>query len=81
MQAGLGEHTAFSQYVSIVCLVFGPFGTNTVHFPPCSQRGSSHFGSMPFLNRWKSAPEDTQLGGLILLYKLHIKQLSSRSCL
>ena len=73
--------TALSQYVSNVCLPLGPFGTRTVHFPPCSHLGSSHFGSIPFLNRWKSAPDPTQLGGLMLLYKLHIQGMgeSSRS--
>ena len=62
--------TALSQYVSRTCLAFGPLGTSTVHFPPDSHVGSSHFGSMPSLNRWKSVPGPSQLGGLMLLYKL-----------
>lgn len=74
------QHTAFSQYVSIVCLPLGPFGTSTVHLPPFSHLGSSHFGSMPFLNKWKSAPAVTQLGGLILLYRLQIRHESYWSC-
>ncbi len=63
--------TAFSQYVSRTCLEFGLLGTSTVHLPPCSQVGSSHFGSTPSLKRWKSVPTVSQLGGLMLLYKLH----------
>ena len=49
----------------------GPLGTNTVHLPPPSHIGSSHLGSMFSLNRWKSTPDCTQLGGLMLLYRLH----------
>lgn len=62
--------TALSQYVSRTCLALGLLGTSTVHFPPNSQVGSSHFGSTPSLNRWKSVPGPSQLGGLMLLYKL-----------
>ena len=49
----------------------GPLGTKTVHLPPPSHMGSSHLGSMFSLNRWKSTPDCTQLGGLMLLYRLH----------
>ena len=63
-----GARTMCSQYLSMVC--FAPLGTRMVHLPPCSQVGSSHFGSIPALNRWKSVPAGSQLGGLMLLYKL-----------
>ena len=41
--------TMCSQYLSMVC--FAPLGTRMVHLPPCSHCGSSHFGSIPALNR------------------------------
>lgn len=65
--------TALSQYVSRTCFAFGPLGTSTVHFPPDSHVGSSHFGSTPSLNKWKSVPGPSQLGGLMLLYKLQCR--------
>lgn len=37
--------TPCSHMVSRICLL--PLGTMAVHLPPCSQRGSSHLGSMP----------------------------------
>ena len=62
--------TALSHMLSSACLPAGPLGTSTVHLPPPSHVGSSHFGSTPSLNRWKSVPTPSQLGGLMLLYRL-----------
>ena len=56
--------------MSSVCLLLGLLGMRTVHLPPCSQVGSSHLGSMPSLKRWKSVLGPSQLGGLMLLYRL-----------
>lgn len=43
----------------------------TVHLPPCAHSGSSHLGSTPALNKWKSAFA-TNLPGLnIWSYRLH----------
>ena len=56
--------------MSSVCLLLGPRGTSTVHLPPCSHVGSSHLGSIPSLNRWKSVWGPSQLGGFMLLYRL-----------
>ena len=60
--------------MSRTCLELGLLGTSTVHLPPCSQVGSSHLGSTPSLNRWKSVPTPSQLGGLMLLYRLRQRQ-------
>lgn len=41
-----------------------------VHFPPLEHSGSSHFGSIPALNRWKSALPVNLLGLKIWSNKL-----------
>lgn len=42
----------------------------TDHFPPFAHSGSSHFGSIPVLNKWKSAFIGNRLGLNICSYKL-----------
>lgn len=73
-QNGRNLLTALSQYVSRTCFELGLLGISTVHLPPNSQVGSSHFGSTPSLKRWKSVPGPSQLGGLMLLYKLQTQE-------
>lgn len=58
---------------------FPPFRTGSVHFPPCSHFGSSHLGSMPFLNRCRSAPTMRLLGCTTLLNRLHNRGCSSKT--
>mmetsp|Transcript_8808 Transcript_8808/g.30262 ORF Transcript_8808/g.30262 Transcript_8808/m.30262 type:complete len:218 (-) Transcript_8808:75-728(-) len=41
----------------------------TVHFPPFAHMGSSHFGSIPSLKTWRSAPVTSLEGGTTLLYR------------
>ena len=42
----------------------------TVHFPPLAHSGSSHLGSTPALNKWKSALPVNLLGLIIWSYRL-----------
>ena len=44
-------------------------GKKNVHFPPFAHVASSHLGSMPSLNRWKSVPMIKRLGARMLLYR------------
>jgi hypothetical protein len=45
----------------------------TDHLPPVAQTGSSHLGSIPALNKWKSAFPGSLLGLNICSYKLRPK--------
>lgn len=66
--------TPSSQCLSSSAFASLPFAMLMVHCPPLTFIGSSHFGSMPLLNKWKSDPVGSQLGGLILLNKLQSRQ-------
>lgn len=48
----------------------------TVHFPPFAHSGSSHLGSTPALNKWKSAFAGNLLGLNIWSYKLQKKKFN-----
>ena len=68
--------TPCSHMVSSTCLL--ALGTMAVHLPPCSQRGSSHLGSMPSRNRCRSEPAERREGGMMLLYRLQQRKEGRR---